>query len=482
MDNPKHLGKGLKNLKQRSEKLVSNIKDLDIKNISFKNINLKVALSSFMIIAIVALSITGYAVNQIRTKAFEVYLGQDKIGIIRDQEEAVKLVEDLRTELSNTYDIDIILQKELSFEQTHVKDDIITSHVDLKNKVKSTMDFVVNGYVLKVDGEEVGALKTKQAIETVVDKIKDPYKNIEEDSSIKEIKIIEDIEIAKQEVPLNKITSEETLYNHLLIGAEEIKTHVVEVGESLWTIAKIHDIPVEDLESANMDKNPERLQIGDEVKLIVPKPLITVATVAEVEYTERLNYESQIEYNDNMYKNEKQTKVKGEDGLAKIVANEVRHNGVLVEKDIVKEEIVESPIGEIIVKGTKEVPKTMATGAFLMPTRGRISSRYGMRNGRMHKGLDIAASSGTSIKAADGGKVVFAGYKGAYGNMIEIDHGNGYRTRYAHCSKLLVGVGNKVYKGQEIAKMGNTGRSTGPHLHLEVIKNGTNQNPSNFVK
>lgn len=483
MDDPKHLRTGFIDLKGSLEKAIDRLRNINIGKVSLKNINLKLALTSFMIFSIIALSFTGYTVNKIRTKAFDVYLGEDKIGTIREQEEAIKLVEDLKLELSNTYDIDVVLQKELSFEETHVKDDLLTSHVNLKNKVKSTMDFAVNAYVLKVNNEEVGALKSKEELEAVVNKLKEPYENVSsENTNIKEIKIVEDVEIAKKEVSLSKISDEEKLYTHLLMGAEEIKTHVVEVGESFWTISKIYDIPMEDLEAANLDKNPDKLQIGDEVKLIVPKSLITVATVAEIEYTERLNYESEIEYNDNMYKNEKKIKVKGENGLAKIVANEVRHNGVLVEKDIVKEEIIESPIGEIIVKGTKEVPKTMATGAFLMPTRGRISSRYGMRNGRMHKGLDIAAATGTSIKAADGGKVVFAGYKGAYGSMIEIDHGNGYRTRYAHCSKLLVSVGTKVYKGQEIAKMGNTGRSTGPHLHLEVLKNGSNQNPANFVK
>lgn len=483
MDDPKRLGTGIADLKEQLRKVINKFKSIEIGKISFKNINLRLALTSLMIISIVALSFTGYKINQIRTKAFDVYLGQDKVGTIRQQEEVTQIMDSLKLELSNTYKVDIVLQKELEFKETHVKDDLITSNTDLKSQIKSKIDFSVNAYVLKVNNEEVGALRTKEELEALINKLKESYQNdLKENSNIKDINIVENIEIVKKEMPLYKIVNEESLYNHLLIGAEEIKTHVVEVGESLWTIAKIYDMPVEDLETANQDKNPTKLQIGDEVKLIVPKSLITVATVSEVEYTERINYESEIEYNDNMYKNEKKTKIKGENGLSKIVANETRHNGVLIEKDIVKEEILESPIDEIIVRGTKEVPKTMATGAFLMPTRGRVSSRYGMRNGRMHRGLDIANSTGTQIKAADGGKVVFVGYKGAYGNMIEIDHGNGFKTRYAHCSKLLVKNGAKVYKGQSIANVGNTGRSTGPHLHLEVLKNGVNQNPANFVK
>ena len=238
---------------------------------------------------------------------------------------------------------------------------------------------------------------------------------------------------------------------------------------------------VEDLIQANSDKNPEKLQIGDEVKLLVPKPMITVATVETVKYKEKVDYEVKVEHNKNMYKTEKKVKVKGSKGENEVIAKVIKHNGAVVDKEILEEKVVEKPVDELVVKGTKEVPKTMATGAFLMPTRGSISSRYGMRNGRMHRGLDIAARIGTAIKAADGGKVVYAGRRGAYGNLVELDHGNGYRTRYAHCSTINVKVGERVYKGQVIAKVGNTGRSPGPHLHFEVIKNGNNHNPASYV-
>ena len=124
----------------------------------------------------------------------------------------------------------------------------------------------------------------------------------------------------------------------------------------------------------------------------------------------------------------------------------------------------------------------MATGVFAMPTRGRFSSGYGSRWGRMHRGIDIAAKTGTPINAADGGKVTFAGRQSGYGYMVEIDHENGYKTRYAHCSKLFVSKGDRVYKGEHIANVGNTGRSTGSHLHFEVLKNGVHVNPSKYVK
>jgi len=90
----------------------------------------------------------------------------------------------------------------------------------------------------------------------------------------------------------------------------------------------------------------------------------------------------------------------------------------------------------------------------------------------IHSGIDIAAKYGSPIKATANGIVVFTGYKPLYGNMVVIDHNNGYITRYGHCSRILVKEGDVVKKGDIIAKIGSTGRSTGPHVHYEVLLNG----------
>ena len=120
----------------------------------------------------------------------------------------------------------------------------------------------------------------------------------------------------------------------------------------------------------------------------------------------------------------------------------------------------------------------------IRPISGTITSRFGsisrVRSGA-HTGLDIAASTGTPIKAAAAGTVTFSGTKRAYGKMIVISHGNGIETYYGHCSKLYVEVGDKVSQGETIAAVGSTGNSTGPHLHLEIRVNGVAYNPQNYV-
>lgn len=120
--------------------------------------------------------------------------------------------------------------------------------------------------------------------------------------------------------------------------------------------------------------------------------------------------------------------------------------------------------------------------------KGWISSYYGYRvdpfTGKkaFHDGLDIAGKSGSEILAVADGIVSWRGARGGYGQMIEINHGNGYLTRYAHNKKVVVKLGDRIRKGQLIALMGSTGRSTGPHLHFEILRDGKTVNPVNFVK
>jgi murein DD-endopeptidase MepM/ murein hydrolase activator NlpD len=110
--------------------------------------------------------------------------------------------------------------------------------------------------------------------------------------------------------------------------------------------------------------------------------------------------------------------------------------------------------------------------AFSWPAAGVLTSRYGRRWGRMHKGIDIAGPVGTPINSAADGIVVFAGWSDSYGNLVEVKHTDGTRTRYAHNSRLLVSVGQNVAQGQQVSEMGSTGHSTGSHLHFEIRPGG----------
>ena len=129
---------------------------------------------------------------------------------------------------------------------------------------------------------------------------------------------------------------------------------------------------------------------------------------------------------------------------------------------------------------SKKIPLSIG---LIKPISGTVTSRFGSRWGSNHKGIDIGAAKGTKIKASAGGTVVTSsyGYNGGYGNYVVISHGNGIETAYGHCSELYVKVGQKVSQGDVIAAVGNTGRSYGNHLHLEIRVNGVAQNPQNYL-
>ena len=115
------------------------------------------------------------------------------------------------------------------------------------------------------------------------------------------------------------------------------------------------------------------------------------------------------------------------------------------------------------------------------PVKGSITYRYGMRWGRSHTGLDIAANQGTPIYACSKGTVEYVGSYYGYGNLVIVNHGNGIQTYYGHCSKIYVSKGQEVTKDTVLAAVGSTGNSTGPHLHLEIRKDGIPQNPQKYL-
>jgi murein DD-endopeptidase MepM/ murein hydrolase activator NlpD len=140
-----------------------------------------------------------------------------------------------------------------------------------------------------------------------------------------------------------------------------------------------------------------------------------------------------------------------------------------------------------LVEYLEDQKSLLASTPSIWPVKGWLTSTFGYRSspftGRreLHKGLDIATRSGIPIIAPADGLVVFAGREGGFGNMVIIDHGYGITTRYGHCSSLETKLGQKIKRGDVVARVGNTGRSTGPHVHYEVAVNGVSVNPSRYI-
>ena len=195
-----------------------------------------------------------------------------------------------------------------------------------------------------------------------------------------------------------------------------------------------------------------------------------------------------------------ETKVasEGSTGTKEVTKRVTKENGTPVEETVTEESVIEEPEEKVILAGTR-LPAGYQSSLYEQPglsydeeaiysklyrpvSGGVLSSGFGERWGRMHRGVDLALPLGSEIYAADGGTVYFAGWSSGYGNLVKIDHGNGMQTFYAHCSQLLVTQGQKVERGELIARVGSTGRSTGPHLHFEVIINRTVIDPRSLIE
>jgi murein DD-endopeptidase MepM/ murein hydrolase activator NlpD len=412
--------------------------------------------------------------------AYAVMLDGENIGIVRKAGDFEEAVLTLKKEINNRFGMEAYIPDKQEWLEVKANDDELNTKFELVTALKNQLEMKVLATALVVDGKELLVMADQREVNKLLNEIKSKYVSSEIDYV--HIDFAEKVELRDVAADLPDIWKMDDAIQYLRTGTDEEKVHEVKPGETAWVIAERNGMTVADIEAANPGLNSSRLSIGDELNLIVPTPHLTVVTKEYAELEEAIPFDTEEVESDSMYKGDRRITVQGEEGWREVKVNIVRENGRRVERELIDEKRLEEPTTRVVAVGTKTRPPTMATGTFINPTRGRVSSNFGMRNGRRHLGIDVAAPIGTALKASDAGRVSFAGTSGAYGKLIIIDHENGYQTYYAHMNSFSVKAGTRVHKDQQIGTVGNTGRSTGPHVHFEIRKNGTPLNPRNFVK
>lgn len=252
-------------------------------------------------------------------------------------------------------------------------------------------------------------------------------------------------------------------------GAYIIK-HTVAQGESLSTIAAKYSVSVNTIAWSNNIANVNKLKVGQVLEFPSVSGVVHKVKSGETIWTIAKRYGVS---RDEIVKANALTQP---DKLALNQSLVVPGGKPIVSKS--------APV-QLASRGTTTARElndaASSSSSFRWPLTGRISSKYGTRWGTTHHGIDIAVPVGTSVRASASGKVIFSGTQSGYGKIVILDHGNGVTTRYGHNSKLLVSVGDRVDAGDRIALSGNTGRSTGPHLHFEIRFNGRSVNPLNYL-
>ncbi|MDO4294300.1 MAG: M23 family metallopeptidase [Eubacteriales bacterium] len=304
------------------------------------------------------------------------------------------------------------------------------------------------------------------------------------DYGLVELDFGDTVEIVDAYLLESEITPLETAISEVTADQQTEQIYEVQPGDTLSQIAEDNGLTAAELVAINpsLENEDSMIRAGDELIITVPEPELSVVHKERI-YTED-SYDAETVYidNDQWYTSESVVRQQPSAGFRKAASLVTYRNDQIESQEIVKEEVVAEALPRIVERGTK-VPPT-----FIKPiSGGRLSSGYGGRKAPTkgastnHQGIDWATPTGTAVMASSGGTVTRAGWGSGYGYVVYIQHEGGRETRYGHLSKVLVSVGQKVSQGQKIALSGNTGRSTGPHLHFELRINGSSVNPLSYL-
>lgn len=420
--------------------------------------------------------------NILYTTATTVSFNGVELATVASEEEAAAVRMSVERSISDVVGYEYTLEDDQVSYSTGLtyRTDVEGSEV-LEEALSAQLDVVEHGYALYVNGDFIGATQTEGALEELLTQVSASYRN----ENTVEIDFVENVEIVECDLPVDQFTNLAEVALLLNSTKEGEVTYTVEKGDCWSVIAQDHNMTNKELLLLNPGYDIDKLSIGDVLVISNAVPYLTVVATQMEYYVANIPYEIEYVDDDTMWQGDTKVISKGVYGTADTVARVTYEGATELERVIESQEMITEPVTEIQARGTKERPSWAPTGTFRWPTNGSITSPYGYRtifgSRSFHGGIDIANSKGTNIYAADGGIVKHAGWMGTYGYLIIIDHTNGYTTYYAHCSKLLVSVGDKVHKGEHIAEMGSTGRSTGSHLHFEVRYKGERKNPMNYL-
>ncbi len=421
--------------------------------------------------------------NLTKPNAYAVIVGGKQIAYIGEEGETQAALDSILSERGEPGTIRYL--EEIDYEPVRVKLNQLADAQKLKRSLERELSFVSAATAIVIDGIEIGVVENIEIAEEIIEAVKAKYLPPKRDGLVLlASQVEENVQFMPKEVGLADCMQPEILESLITSGTEKMETYQVMKGDSLWSIARKNNLTVEDLKEANQLKS-ELLSIGQELKLIKAEPMLHLVTTYSISKNENIPFKVKYEANNSLYVGQEQTKKAGVSGQKEVQYKIVEKNGLEIEKEIVAETVIKEPIEGIVSRGTKAMIASRGdggSGELAWPIQGIITSPYGRRGGEFHTGLDIGALKGTPIGAAEAGTVTFAGRSGNYGLLVVVDHGDGLATYYAHCSEIKVKIGEEVTRGQVIALVGSTGRSTGPHVHFEVRINGNHTNPINYLR
>jgi len=399
------------------------------------------------------------------------------VAVVAHENDAKKALGELIELKSGQAGTALTVGEKVSYNGVRVKEEEILDCEALKDVLSKTLSFNAKGAVIVINGEDKLCLKQKDDAQKLLDWLKSVYPA----EPGEQVGFKEKVELTEKPVKASELLEFDVARDVVLLGTSEIKQYTVKEGDTAWDISAAFDIRPEQLQASNPGVDTWRLSIGQVLKLSMEVPLITVVATRQETVEEEMPYQVEEKKDDSLLPGEKKIIRPGVPGQRIVTYLVTKENGLETGREICEQNIIREPSSEVVVKGSQVMLASRGAARVSWPCGGGIVSPFGMRGGRMHEGIDIGADYGDPVAAAAGGTVTAAGWDGGYGKAVEISHGSGVVTKYAHLSTINVAVGRSVDRGEIIGKVGSTGYSTGPHLHFEVIIDGQQRNPVNFL-
>ena len=405
------------------------------------------------------------AVQKTKKRVYTVKINEYTVNLATSDE-----VMQLLAKAKEQYDTDNLFHVELVLDPTRELN-VLTTKVSAREDIKV---------------EEQEAFPEAGAIKAIDEMIDEAMADSGDDFDLGMISLDfgENVEVVQAYVDEDQISTLEEAVEGVTKDQEKSVIYEVASGDSLSLIAEKNATTMDKIIAMNSNIEDENsvIRVGDEIVVTIPEPELSVVRTEEVYYEEEYNEEVQYIDNDDWYTTDMKTLQDPVSGYRKVVADITYRNMEEAGRTLVYEDVVMEAVPKIVERGTKTPP------SYLKPiSGGRLSSGFGRRNAPTkgastnHGGIDWATPTGTAVAASSGGTVVKAGWGSGYGYVVYINHPDGKQTRYGHLSKVLVKVGQTVKQGEKIALSGNTGRSTGPHIHFEIRVGGVAVNPMNYL-
>lgn len=417
--------------------------------------------------------------NNSQIPSLEVYVNGVSIGCVESADKLDSVLERVEQRVTDVtgecYDLPCTITYSLNNSSVSVLADdelyaILNSY---------TQDETCNAYGLYIDNREVAVLRNRQDITFVISTLEAQHLALTGENA----HISNRVTVKYEEYASDKVISRTQLMNLLkAVQPEEEKRLLSSAGtEAVITEAS------NTVEETSLSESIANSLSPTSDNTVV----ITYETVSFETKREYIDYPVRYLEDTSLYQGQTKISTYGRRGLADVTYSVSTVDGEEISRVQNSINYIYEPVTQVVKVGTKALPETYSeeiTGGKYMIyplVSFKQSDKYGSRylNGRydFHYGFDMAANNGTPIYAAASGEVILAGYNGSFGYCVKIEHADGTVTLYAHCSELLVKVGDTVAQGQLIAEVGNTGYSFGNHCHFEVIVNGTRVNPEDYI-